>query len=595
MRRYFVRSLIVLAVLIGLRTLATANNEARPVGAPLAAFAEEGSDSEKEDKKPDEPTPADAAAKTEKAPADDDKSPAKDAAKPDAAESKGKDADAAKKDADKESADAAKKDESPAKADDKAAKAEEKRKTYKIEPKRLRIDLSLDGAFVANTMEEVPLRPDSWNEFEIVEVAKLGAKVHKGEVLFKFDSEKINEAIDDLELEQRLNELAIVRTEEELPRMETTLKLDFEDADRSDREAKEDYKRYNEIDRPMTVKSAQFMLKYYGSNLDYEKDELNQLEKMYKADDLTEETEEIVLKRQKNAVEFAEFSMENAKLNTDETLNIRLPRMDVQMKESLDRAALVKARAQMALSLDLNRARYELEQRKKARTKSLDKHTKLLADRGLMELKSPADGVVYYGQSVNGRWADTASLAVKYQPHNNVSGGAILMTIVDERPLSITSTLDEGKRPDVSDGQKARVALPSEGGDPVAGKVKSISPIPVSTGKFEINFDVDQDEIPAWIVAGMGCKVSVTTYDKADAIVVPKKAVHDDENDPETHYVWLVDAADANAKPERREVKLGKRKGDDIEILKGLKKGDVISLDDEAEKMKDEQKKDKDE
>ena len=151
----------------------------------------------------------------------------------------------------------------------------------------------------------MPLRPDSWSEYEIVEVAELGAKVHKGEVLFKFDAEKINEAIADLELEQRLNELAIMRSEEELPRMEKTLKMDFEDADRSDREAKEDFKRYNEIDRPMTVKSAEFMLKFYDSNLDYEKDELDQLEKMYKADDLTEETEEIVLKRQRNAVEFA--------------------------------------------------------------------------------------------------------------------------------------------------------------------------------------------------------------------------------------------------------------------------------------------------
>ena len=144
--------------------------------------------------------------------------------------------------------------------------------------------------------------------------------------------------------------------------------------------------------------------------------------------------------------------------------------MDIQMKESLERTALAKARAQMALSLDLNRARYELEQRKKARTKSLDKHAKLLADRELMELKSPADGIVYYGQSVNGRWADTASLVAKYKPHNNVSGGSILMTIVEQAPLYIASTLDEGKRPDVSDGQTAKVALPSEGNDRVAAK-----------------------------------------------------------------------------------------------------------------------------
>ena len=60
------------------------------------------------------------------------------------------------------------------------------------------------------------------------------------------------------------------------------------------------------------------------------------------------------------------------------------------------------------------------------------------------------------------------SLINKYKPHNNVSGGSILMTIVEPRPLYVTSTLDEGKRPDVSDGQKAKIALPAEGSDRVA-------------------------------------------------------------------------------------------------------------------------------
>lgn len=519
---------------------------------------------------------------------DKDKSPESSADK-DKSRDKDKDADAAKKNEAKKD-DAAKKDS--AKSDDKPAKPEAKRKTFKVEPKHLRIDLSLDGTFLANKTTEVPLRPDSWSDYEIVEVAPLGAKVRKGETLFKFDAKKINEAIEDLELEQRLNELAIVRAEEEMPRTEKTLKMDADDADRALREAKEDLVRYNETDRPMMAKTARFMLKYYGFMLDYEKDELNQLEKMYKADDLTEETEEIVLKRQRNAVEFAEFSLESAKLNSDEMLNVRLPRMDAQIKNTLDRAEIARARSQMALSLDLTRARYELEQRKKARTKSLDKHTKLLADRELMEIKAPADGVVYYGQCLNGRWSDANMLENKYQPHNNVSGGSILMTIVDERPLSIIASLDEANRPDVSADQKVRVALPAEAADRINGKVKSVSPIPVSTGKFEALFDVEESELPSWIVAGLGCKVNVTTYDKADAFVVPKKAVHDDEVDPEKHYVWLLDSKDEKAKPQRRDVTLGKTKGDELEIRKGLEKGNVISLDDE--KDKDDKTEDKD-
>jgi multidrug efflux pump subunit AcrA (membrane-fusion protein) len=187
---------------------------------------------------------------------------------------------------------------------------------------------------------------------------------------------------------------------------------------------------------------------------------------------------------------------------------------------------------------------------------------------------------------VNGRFAETASLVQKYQPHNKVSGDSILMTIVEQRPLYITSTLDEGKRPDVSDSQKAKIALPSETADRIGGKIKSISPIPVSSAKFEIKFDVDQDDLPDWIVAGMNCKINVTTYDKENAVVVPKKSVHDDDYDSDTHYVWLVDKDDADAKPKRQDVKLGKRKEDEIEIVNGLKKGDIISLEDESDKTK---------
>ncbi|HEX5033906.1 MAG TPA: hypothetical protein VFW62_05445, partial [bacterium] len=115
--------------------------------------------------------------------------------------------------------------------------------------------------------------------------------------------------------------------------------------------------------------------------------------------------------------------------------------------------------------------------------------------------------------------------------------------------------------------------------------------IPVSAGKFEIHFDLTQDQIPDWVVAGTSCKVQITTYDKADALAVPKKAVHDDKDDPDQHYVWVVDPDDTDAKPERRTVKLGKRNSDEIEILKGLKKGDVVSLDDEDTKEKGEKEK----
>lgn len=533
---------------------------------------------ESDDEKKEEPKEADADKKEESTSSDDKPAEAKAEA-------------AAEEKKDEKAAETASTEKEAAKTDEKAAAKPDakKRKTHKVEPKRLKVEVELDGVFVASEMTEVPLRPEAWTDYEIEEVVEHGKKVREGETLFKFDDEKLEEAIDDLELEQRLNELAIRKSEDELPRMEKTLKMNHELAERSNRQAQEDFERYQEIERPQTVKSAEFMVKYYNFSLDYEKDELEQLEKMYEADDLTEETEEIVLKRQRNSVEFAEYSLENAKLNRDETLNVRLPRYDIEIRESLERAEMALARAKLALSVDLNQARYELAQRKEARTKSLDRHGKLLEDRGLMEIKSPAEGIVFYGQCVNGRWSETPSLITKYKPHSNVSPGSILMTIVEERPVFITASLDEGKRPDVEDGQKASIALPAEGADRLDAKVKSISPIPVSQGKFEIEFELDQEEIPDWVVAGMSCKIEVKSYDKKDAITVPKAAVHDDEDDVNKKYVWLIaDPDDEDAKPERRDVTLGKRSGDDIEIVKGLKAGDVVSLEDESEKAKEE-------
>ncbi len=112
-----------------------------------------------------------------------------------------KKSDAEKPDSDKKT-DAKKSDAKPAK---------KKRTTHKVQPKKLTVDFTVDAAFVADNMTEVILRPESWMDYEIVEVVPHGAEVHAGEVLVKFDSKRIDESIADLELEQRLGELALLR------------------------------------------------------------------------------------------------------------------------------------------------------------------------------------------------------------------------------------------------------------------------------------------------------------------------------------------------------------------------------------------------
>jgi len=490
-----------------------------------------------------------------------------------------------------EKADAAKPEIAPADAAKPEATTKEpekkKRKTHTVATKRLKVDVTVDATFAAEKMTPVALRPEAWSQFEIEEVVQHGSEVHKGQTLIRFDDEDIDRELAELELELRLSELAIMRAEEELPRLEKTLAMNAAEAERLSKTTREDYDRYHEIDRPMIIKSADFSLRYAQFMLDYEQDELEQLEKMYEADDLTEETEELVLERQRNAVEFAKFNVEQTKLYRDEVLNVRLPRNDIRIKESLEKVAIDLAKAKTALALDLNRARYELEQQKKNRAKALDRHAKLTVDRGLMEIKAPADGIVYYGECEYGRWSDMASMIAKLKPHNSVSGNTVLMTIVERRPLEVLAQIGEDDRPNVAVGQSAQVIPPNENAERLAAKVASVSAVPVATGKFAVQVNLTGSELPEWIVPGVNCKVKINTYDKADALVVPKKAVHTDNEDDEIKYVWLVDRKDEDAKPERRNVKLGRSRGEDQEILSGLAQGDVVSLEDEEKKEED--------
>lgn len=468
--------------------------------------------------------------------------------------------------------------------DDKDDEKKNDRKTHTVKAKRLKIDVESDCTFVARDMTEIDLDPESWSEFEIVEIVPHGADVHKGQVLVKFDGEKLKEAINDLELDQKLNELSIIKSEQELPRLEKSIKDAFERAERALAEAKIDYENYQETDREMIVKQLEMSLKSTQQAAENAREELRQLEKMYEADDLTEETEEIILQRQRAMVEQYEFMLERATLSHDRNLELFLPRNDIAEKEYLERIELAFERAKTALETDLNRARYDLEKAKRSRADSLERHAKLTSDLGLLTIKAPADGVVYYGACVDGEWSDMANLIGKLKPKKNAPTGSALMTIVDPSGLYVVSTIKEANRPSVRVNQSAEVKATATDSPKLKAKVSKLSTIPVAKGKFAMELDLAGDDLPDWLVTGMTGKAKVTVYNNNDALMVPKKAVHSEEDDDDAKYVWLIDGDNV----EKRSVTTGKTKDDNIEIVDGLEAGDVVSLDDEAKKDKDE-------
>ena len=102
--------------------------------------------------------------------------------------------------------------------------------------------------------------------------------------------------------------------------------MDLSAGRRAKRLADEDLDYFNKVDGPFNEQMAAFLVKSAENDLSYETEELKQLEKMYKADDLMEDTEEIILKRARDNVERAKFMVQRAKTMRDGMTKLTLPR-----------------------------------------------------------------------------------------------------------------------------------------------------------------------------------------------------------------------------------------------------------------------------
>src|SRR5262249_39604729 len=138
----------------------------------------------------------------------------------------------------------------------------------------------------------------------------------------------------------RLAELAVKLSEDELPLLRKGAPLELAATERGKRVADEDLKKFTSVDRALAEKAARQNLKEAKDALEYSQEELRQLEKMYRSKDLTEETEQIILRRERNRVDAARFRLETTEVRSARALEVELPRQEQTLKENAEKHGL---------------------------------------------------------------------------------------------------------------------------------------------------------------------------------------------------------------------------------------------------------------
>ncbi len=370
--------------------------------------------------------------------------------------------------------------------------------------------VSINGVFESPKAAELKVSGEQIKSWVIEKIVPHGTTVEAQQNVVWFKTDAIDKQIRDAEIELKLAELADQEAAFKYEQFLQTQKLDRAAVDRARQKAREDYDHYLKVDRDYQLKSANFNLKFSEYALENVQEELNQLEKMYRQDELTEESEEIVLKRAQRDVENAQFRLEGALNQHARNIKETLPRNEVEQAERFKRAEMAYEAAM--LDLELARKRRDLEQKKqqlkfKEQQENLDK---LRTERKNLVLRAPVAGLVLHGALNRGAQPERQS---PLEPGKALTADQVAATVVPNKPLHIRLSVNEAELRHVQPGTKVKIVPNILPHDTLTGTVHSVSPVPYSGTKFDCVVKFRPGKLAGKLIPTTGCRVEFPNSD----------------------------------------------------------------------------------
>ncbi|MEY3897504.1 MAG: hypothetical protein RLZZ214_3025, partial [Verrucomicrobiota bacterium] len=389
------------------------------------------------------------------------------------------------------------------------------------------------------------IEPKAWTDFKITRVAEHGAKVSKGDVLIRFDSEDIDRKIEDTRREIASGALALAQAEVESKFLQETAPNKLETVRRAAEIAREENTYFTQIRRKASEESASQSLKRSEQILANQREELKQLSKMYEADDITENTEEIILVRQQDAVAAAEFALRMETLDHKRTLGVTLPREAKTLADSERDTAISLKKAETEIPRSIELGKLALDALKTTHQRARQSLTELEADRGLFEFKAAADGTFYHGAIENGRWLTGDSIKNLVLQGRPPLHAAFATFVPGAAKLGLVAFLDEATARALKPDLTGTAGLTGREEVEIPVKILQISAAPNPGGSYRVDLAATWPREPL-AVTGATAQIRLISYQQAAAIALPSKALEFGTTG------WTVEVKLADGKSERR-------------------------------------------
>ena len=433
--------------------------------------------------------------------------------------------------------------------------------------KDILISHSLNGFFEDPEAVPFSVETEDWNEIKVVRSPVHGKTVGKGDQVITFDLERIRNKIGELKYELSIKSLNLNILSIQLKKDEEINDIELSKIERATKYNATVFDYYKTKDLPYEKKSAVQELKRYEESLSYSLEELNQLKKMYEEDDLTEETEEIIITRTQNEVNRLKFALEGAQIRNEKNLKIQIPKSELDRRDSFNLRRIALNTDKAVKPQEIKIRKLEIKKIEEEKKHLQLKISRLEKDLNKLKAPSPIQGTIFVGTFDFGKWSGKKLFEPKLKKGGILKPYEEFLTICPLNKIQAKVVIPEKKLFEISKLNKGVIESATHPNFKFPAKFKISENLPITPGNYSLTANIEiPKEIPPPL-PGTSCVLEVVSYKKEKALTLPISSVFQDKNKPEVDYVYVLSKKN---KPIKKIIEKGKISESIVEILKGL-------------------------
>jgi multidrug resistance efflux pump len=433
------------------------------------------------------------------------------------------------------------------------------------------LSLDFDGTF--QPVETFAVRPHVQRfqgDFIIKKAVAPNTKVARGDSMLELDTDDINSQITAAQNELKIAQANLAKADADFKLGQQSDDLAMSIATNSTTNAQTELKRWDAIDGPMFLLESSIGSRIADYQVESATDELDQLHKMYKSEDLTSQTADIVVKRAMRVLEIYKVMMQVAHAGRD-----RIAQFDAAVR----RQQLAWGASQQALNVDQLQA-VQAQGRvlrlaavataQGAVDDATRRSAELIRDRQAFYIVSPIDGLVVYGAFAHKVWQ--AVEPERLAPGEKIAADQVVMTVYMPGKLRLIAECPETQVTLLSAGAKLKVtptALSDLRYDATCDAIPTIGQMKGPQQMFDVAADLPA--VDERLAPGFLADVSFDAGTLHNVLMVPASAVW-------KGCVWVAQSGEKNPteNAQKRGVVVGRSDGQVVEIKSGLSEGEFV-------------------